>query len=110
MTASKNSSNQTKALTLNTTQKHHEKLHMCLVCGAGPFCSDHIGQHFTPCFDAHCPVSSSNNKSIPKSLPHGPTKCHARVFGHGFKVATPAPSWNQPEHCIPKYTFNLDVY
>ncbi|KAH9156872.1 hypothetical protein AeRB84_001268 [Aphanomyces euteiches] len=79
-------------------------LHMCLVCGDGPFCGDHIGLHFDLCFEAHCPVSSNAAASTRPLRMKFPSRCH---HPHGFKLdneesnpaATVAAAWDEEHDC-----------
>ncbi|KAF0699634.1 Aste57867_9817 [Aphanomyces stellatus] len=79
----------------------HTNAHMCLVCGAGPFCGDHIGRHFSPCFDAHCPVMPS--APVPAtSTTASPRMCQPLLPGHGFKAMSP--SCLDPPVRVARYT------
>ncbi|CAK4624751.1 hypothetical protein LEN26_013780 [Aphanomyces euteiches] len=59
-------------------------VHMCIVCGAGPFCGDHIGLHFDLCFEAHCPVTTTPTNT--PNIARPPTMCQPRRHAHGVKI------------------------
>ncbi|KAF0699636.1 Aste57867_9819 [Aphanomyces stellatus] len=102
MNTAQNTKNQTK-----DAHKYRANLHMCLVCGAGPFCADHVALHFNPCFDSHCPTSNNNDNHDAGPVA-GPSKCLTNLSGHGFK--TEITLWSDPLHWVPMYTQSLGIF
>ncbi|KAH9184828.1 hypothetical protein AeNC1_013196 [Aphanomyces euteiches] len=81
--------------------------HVCLVCGAGPFCSDRIGRHFDLCFEAHCPTipfpkNLETTSSVPYSQQKGGSK--SSPFGAKTREKTTATPWRDPNERAFKYT------